>query len=197
MNNEERIELFYKAGMKNPWCSGKAAKDNGDSIVEEDRLNRKSLVVLHSLEELIDFFKKWHSSYTLGHGVILKDICFIQQIPGGDEWLCLSMDEGKKEAKPFESWTFEKWVKDGSIGKLMTSLVITPHEERLKWNYRKVDEKKLFRCPRCQGYSCDYPALSRGDNRTDICSNCGSEEALQCMMFSREDFLKLFRSWKG
>lgn len=33
-------------------------------------------------------------------------------------------------------------------------------------------------CPRCEEPYRGYPALSRRDNKTDICSNCGNEEAL-------------------
>lgn len=33
-------------------------------------------------------------------------------------------------------------------------------------------------CPRCGETYTDYPALSRLDNKTDICSACGAKEAL-------------------
>lgn len=38
-------------------------------------------------------------------------------------------------------------------------------------------------CARCGRAIVGYPALSRKDNRTEICSNCGTLEAL-------EDFIK-------
>ncbi len=38
-------------------------------------------------------------------------------------------------------------------------------------------------CPRCNHSIIGYPALSRKDNTTEICSNCGTLEAL-------EDFIK-------
>jgi transposase len=34
------------------------------------------------------------------------------------------------------------------------------------------------KCPRCGEKMDKYPALSRRDNETGICSPCGSEEAL-------------------
>lgn len=34
-------------------------------------------------------------------------------------------------------------------------------------------------CPRCKNYIQGYPALSRKDNKTEICSNCGKLEALE------------------
>ncbi len=40
----------------------------------------------------------------------------------------------------------------------------------------KIKDKRS--CPRCNQIMGDYPALSRRDNKTDICSSCGTEEAL-------------------
>ena len=34
-------------------------------------------------------------------------------------------------------------------------------------------------CPRCKKEIEKFPALSRRDNRTDICSDCGEVEALE------------------
>ena len=34
-------------------------------------------------------------------------------------------------------------------------------------------------CPRCKNYIVGYPALSRVDNKTEICSKCGNLEALE------------------
>ena len=50
------------------------------------------------------------------------------------------------------------------------------NEERGTWQSYDV-------CPRCDDIMTEFPALSRRDNKTDICSNCGSVEAM-------EDFYK-------
>ena len=34
-------------------------------------------------------------------------------------------------------------------------------------------------CPRCKREIDHFPALSRRDNKTNICSNCGTAEALE------------------
>lgn len=39
-------------------------------------------------------------------------------------------------------------------------------------------------CPKCGNLYTGYPALSRRDNKTEICSDCGVREAL-------EDFIKV------
>ena len=36
----------------------------------------------------------------------------------------------------------------------------------------------MFNCPRCQQDSKDFPAISRRDNKTEICSQCGITEAM-------------------
>jgi len=33
-------------------------------------------------------------------------------------------------------------------------------------------------CPRCSRITSKYPALSRRDNKTEICSDCGVDEAM-------------------
>ena len=38
------------------------------------------------------------------------------------------------------------------------------------------------RCPKCEREMEEYPALSRIDNKTEICETCGAEEALQDAM---------------
>ena len=37
---------------------------------------------------------------------------------------------------------------------------------------------KNKKCPRCDEAMSKYPALSRRDNKTDICSACGQDEAM-------------------
>lgn len=37
-------------------------------------------------------------------------------------------------------------------------------------------------CPKCKNHIVGYPAISRKDNRTEICSNCGVLEALEAFI---------------
>jgi len=48
-----------------------------------------------------------------------------------------------------------------------------------KCHHCGVEPKDIKFCPRCGGYYTDFPALSRVDNKTSICSPCGTEEAIQ------------------
>lgn len=37
-------------------------------------------------------------------------------------------------------------------------------------------------CPKCGRTYSMYPALSRDDNKTEICPDCGTQEALKAMI---------------
>lgn len=43
-------------------------------------------------------------------------------------------------------------------------------------------EKITRLCPICKKNYSDYPALSRKDNKTEICPSCGQEEAVLEML---------------
>lgn len=38
------------------------------------------------------------------------------------------------------------------------------------------------KCPKCGKDIVGYPALSREDNKTKICSECGQKEAIEAML---------------
>lgn len=48
-----------------------------------------------------------------------------------------------------------------------------------------VTEIKI--CPRCRKAYHGYPAISRLDNETPICSDCGTREALESLGISRAE----------
>ena len=48
-----------------------------------------------------------------------------------------------------------------------------------------VDEIRV--CPRCGKAYCGHPALSRLDNTTEICSDCGVREALESIGVPSEE----------
>ena len=42
--------------------------------------------------------------------------------------------------------------------------------------------QKCHKCPKCGKYYIGYPALSRKDNKTNICPECGVAEALDIFL---------------
>lgn len=44
-------------------------------------------------------------------------------------------------------------------------------------NQPKVAQKR-HKCPKCDAYYTGYPALSRDDNKTETCPECGVRESI-------------------
>lgn len=66
------------------------------------------------------------------------------------------------------------WKRESARHALASKGIITTQRKVV----RKTLNRKPWRCPRCGKMTTDYPALSRKDNKTEICSKCGTEEAL-------------------
>lgn len=64
----------------------------------------------------------------------------------------------------------------------------------LRWELEKLPKTltykilELQRCPKCKKEFTEYPALSRNDNKTEICPECGVKEAVEA--FSRNRLAK-------
>jgi predicted RNA-binding Zn-ribbon protein involved in translation (DUF1610 family) len=48
----------------------------------------------------------------------------------------------------------------------------------------KKSDKKAWKCPTCKKSVKEYPAISRIDDKTEICSQCGFEEAMKQFIMS-------------
>lgn len=55
--------------------------------------------------------------------------------------------------------------------------------------YNKMNELGIKICPRCGKEFTEHPALSRVDNKTEICAFCGIFEAIESF--------KAFKEMKG
>lgn len=75
-------------GRKNPWI--RAASD--------PVFNSQSFHECASDDELLDKFA--HGNWSLGQAFHIGDLCFINQVDGGDEWLTI------KQNQAFESISF-------------------------------------------------------------------------------------------
>lgn len=106
---KEFRDSCYIIGMTNGWCSGEYAHQDGNFIVKEDRLNKNSFCLIDNLKTLKKFFR--HGNWCLGQAVIFKNLCFIQQVNGGDEWLVIK--EFENETRSFESISFERIITEG------------------------------------------------------------------------------------
>ena len=128
---DEFIKICYKIGMKNHWCSGKAAIEEGDYIMEEDRLNRNSFKIFDSLDELKEHFAR--GNWCLGSSFIYNDLCFINQVDGGGEWLTIK--RFGDEAIAFESMSMSLIIKDGDFEDTIRRLEEATKEQCRTQNY--------------------------------------------------------------
>ena len=130
-HNEEFKERAYKIGMKNGWCSGKYGFEDGSYTVEEDRLNKNSFTIFTDLEELKKTFLE--GNWCLGQAFIYKNLCFINQVNAGDEWLTIKNFED--EAIHFESISMIPTIRDEEFEELIERLSKANKEDCLSLTY--------------------------------------------------------------
>ena len=82
-----------------------------------------------------------------------------------------------------------KWHKCEKCGGRVYKHRPESHECGIKLSIQVDPNLKRWTCPRCEREVEGYPALSRKDNKTEICTNCGQEEAMN-------DFLKAKKKTK-
>ena len=103
-------------------------------------------------QELLNIIKK---SYPKGTRVILISMEDIQAPPVGTKGTVMGVDD---------------------IGSIM---VAWDNGSSLNVVYGEDRVEILRTCPKCGKEYQEYPALSRIDNKTEICPECGMKEALE------------------
>ena len=88
------IPTWIKLGKKNAWI--REAND--------PPFNTQSFYECKDDDEFLD--KIVHCSWNLGKAFHIGDLCFIQQVDGGDEWLTIKQDT------PFESISFGRIIEN-------------------------------------------------------------------------------------
>jgi len=107
--NNERMRLIIKAAKKNYWISGKASIDDGDPMAAlEYEFKERSIHECRTLQELKE--KLGQGNWVIGQCFVYKDLVFINQVNGGDEWLTLKFFGD--ELVSFESITFRPMIYD-------------------------------------------------------------------------------------
>lgn len=124
------LQAWLRIGNKNPWIN-KAV----DPPFDENSFKDLSI----SLSVLVDTILR--GNWSLGTAFYYKDICLINQINGGDEWLTIKQDV------TFESLTCEAIGRERLIGLLRDIDNSTPEQCR-RWeyatNFRKEKDEKVI-----------------------------------------------------
>ena len=87
IKQRELITLWVQKGLNNPWIRQVGSGNPEDDCAFEPRFSEEYFHECKTIKELIEKFK--HGNWILGQAFYYKNICFINQINGGDEWLTL------------------------------------------------------------------------------------------------------------
>lgn len=103
--DEELREQWYRLGVSNPSVS--AAID--------PPFTPGSFVGCYSTDELEEQISR--GNWSIGTAFYYRDLCFIQQVDGGDEWLTI------RHGIAFESMTLEPYIEEGRFAQLIRRLL--------------------------------------------------------------------------
>ncbi|MEU9685379.1 DUF3846 domain-containing protein [Amycolatopsis japonica] len=109
--NDALRESWYQLGLSDPWIS-----QAGDPP-----FTRGSFVGCYSVEELEQRLR--FTNWSLGTAFYYRDLCFIQQVDGGDEWLTI------RHGIAFESMTLMPFIEQGEFAPLVRRLLAASKEQ--------------------------------------------------------------------
>ena len=111
------ISLVDKC-QENLWLMRGGAAFEDDPEFEAD--SPYSFFRVDGIEKLEKVFA--NGNWAIRNGFLYKDLCFINQVNGGDEWWTLKYDHQANEYVAFESITFIPFIKNGDFGTLIGRL---------------------------------------------------------------------------
>jgi hypothetical protein len=127
------IQAVMKVALRNPWINGSVANQDGDPFMAiEYELTEKSFCECVTLERLkADFMS---GCWSLNTAFIYKNLVFINQDNGGDEWLTLKQFEDG-EVIAFESLTARLIIEKGEFEQLIDRMLKASKEQCEKLEY--------------------------------------------------------------
>ena len=115
--DDQLRETWYRIGQENPWIR----------TATDPPFTRDSFVGCYSVEELAESMSG--TMWAVGTAFYYRDLCFIQQVEGGDEWLTIRHGIG------FESMTLGSRIEDGTFASLVRRLLSASREECQRLEY--------------------------------------------------------------
>lgn len=130
-----------KLAWRNPWMSGAVDIEEGDPMAAVEYAPNISRVgLITRIDDLIRYFK--FGNWGRGSGVVYENLCFLQQVNGGDEWKVTKNFPNGSIA--FESISFEHIITD--------KWKEHPHEngaDRAKDIIRRLQKATRKQCEEC------------------------------------------------
>lgn len=114
---KDLIEIWVALGLGNPWIAE----------ANDAPFSKYLLVRVNTLQQLELIFQ--YGNCSLGQGYYFRNLCFINQIDGGDEWLTI------KDDYAFESITFKRIIENGEFVPYLQSLLNATKEQCIHLEY--------------------------------------------------------------
>ncbi|WEA01768.1 hypothetical protein [Mucilaginibacter sp. SJ] len=111
------IPVWEALGLANPWIAE----------ANDPPFDKQQLVRIATLAELENIFQQ--GNWCLGQGFHFMNLCFINQIDGGDEWLTI------KDDYAFESFTWCRFIQKGEFTPMIERLLIATKEQCINLEY--------------------------------------------------------------
>jgi len=129
---DEKTRAFINAGLNNVWLNRSADISDGNFVCE-DFLEPKMLKEVKTINELKTEMKK--GNWSINTGFIYKDLAFINQINGGDEWATFKYVPELKTAFQFESISAIPIIRDKEFNKMVKDMHRATPEQVRKLDY--------------------------------------------------------------
>jgi len=114
---KDLIETWEAIGFANPWIAE----------ANDPPFSKHMLVRVNTLQQLELIFQ--YGNWCLGQGYYFKNLCFINQINGGDEWLTI------KDDYAFESITFNRIIREGEFLRYIQRLLNANKDQCIHLEY--------------------------------------------------------------
>jgi len=85
--SEDLLDIWVRLGMNNPWIKQVGSGDPNDTCAFEKPWGKDYFTECKTVDELMQRFT--HGNWMLGVAFYYKNLCFINQINAGDEWLTI------------------------------------------------------------------------------------------------------------
>jgi hypothetical protein len=123
--DEELLTQWLQIGRENAWIRH----------ADDPPFTRSSFYGCQSVDELEE--RIGHGNWSLGTAFYYRDLCFINQVDGGDEWLTIRSfrEGGGLDSLAFESITFGSFIEDGQFKSLIERLLRASKEDCRRLTY--------------------------------------------------------------
>ena len=103
------VEKWLSIAQQNPWIRQRGSGDANDTCAFEPSLTEQDFFQCYTVEELYSFLAR--GNWMLGQPFYFQNLCFINQINAGNEWLVIrdgfafeSLTTGAMEYEKFADW---------------------------------------------------------------------------------------------